>query len=313
MNPSDNIDITTLLSEKSFDELSEAEQAFALSELGSASEYEQMRAIINGVQTLDDVELDTSIKDVVMSEFDDEHRDTVPMIPINHFKKRRLFVTLAAAASLALVCTITINYLNPKSNELAENKEPIKKLENDTALVENAYKEQEKPKSSESEPLDENQNADEEQPIQKSVPSPAPAAEEIKIADEMYIAEIIVADEIEESTEEDLEESDAAPSPVMSEQLNRSAIRMEKEQVADYHANGLDEQESKQMDMTTPASQGNDSTTLNESEVVAAKDQSPHSKSMTSMSARASSGDIIGGVKLNLRITLPDSTHYTSF
>ena len=90
MNPSENIEITELLAAKPFEALTAQEKAFAISELGSAAEYAQMRAIISGTQSLDDIVPGATVKKKVMSAFDEAQHQVTPIIPIKRTKQKRL-------------------------------------------------------------------------------------------------------------------------------------------------------------------------------------------------------------------------------
>lgn len=197
-------DITALLTAKSFEELTELEQSFAVAELGSESAYREMYEIVQGTADFEAPKMTATSRDKTFVAFDELHAEE-PTKKRGIIWLRPVVIGLAAASIIAFVWLIGFSDLN-KNQTLAENKNQFKKEVKDSTRSKNLEKAAEVEETEESKTGPNTATASVEEVMEqddlsnKSIPS-APQ-QEINIAEKATESAPVLADDADFMDEE---------------------------------------------------------------------------------------------------------------
>ena len=134
-------DISELLLQKSFRDLNEREREFVLSELKDEAEYNELRNIV--LTSKDEAPFNENSKRNILDAFDREFGSKAKSIN----QKRNYWPYIAAAATVAIILTVSIFLFKNQENKLAELKQKKTEeiIKNDSASSSKIDLEQEKP------------------------------------------------------------------------------------------------------------------------------------------------------------------------
>lgn len=283
-------DITDLLSLKSFEELTTAEQAFAIDELGSETAYREMYEVVQGTADYKAPKLTAAKRDRTFAAFDELHAEK-PSKKRSLIWLKPVIIGLAAASVIGFVWLIGFSDIG-KNQTLAENKSPVKTEAKDSIV----------------EKVSSDKRQDLEQEKNEAEPPSARAVEEENLDQENLLTKPTAS--VKEEKALIAEESDI-PQPALAEDeaLPENASIAFSEIEADEE---LAEDEMNLGDMATDSYisanevEAAQPATKLESTVVSHDRSERTSKSAINMNSNISKQSIF-------KLTLPLRNHYTSY
>ncbi len=310
MKASDNMDITTLMEQKSFEELSATERTFALSELESAEMYREMRVIILETQSLEDEIPTQGIKANVMAAFDENEKDKTLIIPLKPNKSKKVWFALAVAAVFALICTVAINQLAPTKMGLAENKAPSNNSLTDSIQVEPRVEEEADTEAAAQPKNEDNSIAENQSPKEATINPPAQSMEHEEMADESMSDDIeIIEDEMDDNAENDT----ASPTVASLAEMKN----LDKEENPVYVTSGKDQSRSIEQNADSENAQFDVAESVQDEDISARLEKQASVEFSSTTVTRTSSAADMAAMKVssfqNFKVSLPPENHYTSY
>lgn len=289
MTPSDKYDITELLATKTFEELTADERQYALTELGSAHEYREMYAVVNGAQQLDEAAPSNTLRNNIMDAFDQVHSEEKKIIPFYIQNKNKIIAMLASAAVLTIVFIAGMDRVNKQNNQLAEATTRNEIKTKDTTHT-----------ASKGTAMEELSETNVEQKSEPPIESLEKELEEITPIEESPAPAQIAA--IEETTMEDEDSymDDALEYEILDD---LASVQMESEETLDEEAESKD------------AISYADSAPTKQEAATAVRPTSASAISAEGVNSRSLKKSIRNQPNkvFTLKVVIPSSTHYTSY